>query len=367
MNKYKVCVYAICKNEEKFVDKWMESMKEADSIIVTDTGSTDHTVERLREKGAVVFEEKINPWRFDVARNVSLSHVPDDTDICICTDLDELLESGWREKLEAAWVVGTHQGNYLYNWSLKPDGTPDVQFTYFKVHTKKDYIWQFPVHECLKYIGSVPERKVFINGMVLNHYPDPSKPRSQYLPLLELAFEEQPESDRCAYYLGREYMYSQEWQKCIDTLKIHLSLEASTWEEERCASMRWIAKSYAELNNLAEAYKWYYRAIAEKKEMRDAYVEFAQLAYSQDDLLTVYFLTQEALKIKERSGCYINMGYAWDYTLDDLASIACYYLGMYEQAYIHIKKAMEMEPNDERLIKNLTFIEEKYSHKKTAE
>lgn len=53
-NKYKICVYAICKNEEKFVKTWIESMKEADKIIVLDTGSTDKTVERLREYGAEV-------------------------------------------------------------------------------------------------------------------------------------------------------------------------------------------------------------------------------------------------------------------------------------------------------------------------
>lgn len=33
----------------------MESMKEADLIVVTDTGSDDGTVERLREKGATVY------------------------------------------------------------------------------------------------------------------------------------------------------------------------------------------------------------------------------------------------------------------------------------------------------------------------
>ena len=49
MYKYKVCVYAICKNELQFVDRWMESMSEADLIVVTDTGSDDGTVERLRE------------------------------------------------------------------------------------------------------------------------------------------------------------------------------------------------------------------------------------------------------------------------------------------------------------------------------
>ena len=45
----KICVYAISKNEEKFVKRWTESMKEADEIYVLDTGSTDNTVNILKE------------------------------------------------------------------------------------------------------------------------------------------------------------------------------------------------------------------------------------------------------------------------------------------------------------------------------
>ena len=50
MGNYKVCVYAICKNEEQFVDRWMDSMSEADQVVVLDTGSEDGTVERLRAR-----------------------------------------------------------------------------------------------------------------------------------------------------------------------------------------------------------------------------------------------------------------------------------------------------------------------------
>ncbi len=50
----KICVYAICKNEEKGVDRWINSMKEADEIFVLDTGSTDKTVDKLKELGAIV-------------------------------------------------------------------------------------------------------------------------------------------------------------------------------------------------------------------------------------------------------------------------------------------------------------------------
>ena len=47
--KYKVCVYAICKNEEKFVKRWVRSMQEADDVYVLDTDSTDNTVKLLKE------------------------------------------------------------------------------------------------------------------------------------------------------------------------------------------------------------------------------------------------------------------------------------------------------------------------------
>ena len=55
----KICVYAITKNESKFVKRWVESMKEADDIYVLDTGSTDDTVDKLKELGVNVIQKEI--------------------------------------------------------------------------------------------------------------------------------------------------------------------------------------------------------------------------------------------------------------------------------------------------------------------
>ena len=90
----KICVYAICKNEIKFVDKWLDNMSEADYIVVLDTGSTDATYEKLKEDSrvTVVKQEVITPWRFDVARNKSMELIPKDADILVCTDFDELFD-----------------------------------------------------------------------------------------------------------------------------------------------------------------------------------------------------------------------------------------------------------------------------------
>lgn len=359
MHKYKVCVYAITKNESAFVDRWMDSMGEADLVVVTDTGSTDDTVEKLRARGAVVYEETVSPWRFDVARNLSLSHVPDDTDIAVCTDLDEVFTPGWRDAVETAWQSDTSMANYLFNWSLNEDGTPNTQLVYFKIHKKDAYIWKCPIHEYLAYVGNGAEKKVFVHGMVLNHYPDQTKSRGSYLPLLEMAVEEDPLGDRMRYYLGREYMYKERWQDCIDTLEIHLSLPSAWWQEERCASMRWIAKSYYELGNKQESYRWYYRAIAELPTMRDPYVELARIAYLEKDWITTFYASTAALQITEKSKAYINMGYCWDYTPDDLAAIACYWLEMYPRALVHAEKAISVAPDNKRLADNIEAIKKK--------
>ncbi len=363
MNKYKICVYAICKNELQFVDRWMDSMSEGDVIVVTDTGSDDGTVERLRARGAIVYVEEVKPWRFDVARNFSLEHVPEDSDICVCTDLDETFNKGWRECIERAWTPDTKMGRYLYNWSFKANGEPDVQFNYFKVHARKAAIWKNPVHEYLHYIGEQPSETVYIEGLVLNHYPDHTKSRGSYLQLLELAVAENPEDDRSMYYLGREYMYNSQWNKCIETQKKYLYLPSATWNEERCAAMRWMAKSYYKLGDIKSAYSWYYRAIAEAPHMRDAFIEFAKMGYELADWPTVFYMTEEALKIKNKSATYVNMGYSWDYTPNDLAAISCYRLGIYERSLFHAKAAIELAPDDKRLIKNMHFIEEKIKAK----
>lgn len=69
-------------------------------------------------------EEIITPWRFDVARNKSLNLLPDDVDICVCTDLDEVFNKGWRKELEKNWTQDTTRLSYIYNWSLDSDNKP---------------------------------------------------------------------------------------------------------------------------------------------------------------------------------------------------------------------------------------------------
>lgn len=351
MKKYKIVVYAISKNEEKFVDRWVDSMQEADEIYVLDTGSTDKTVSKLKKRKVNVKKKIIKPWRFDVARNESLKLVPNDADICVCTDLDEVLEKGWRKKLEEIWQDNITRLRYNYNWKLDENNKPIVNFYTDKIHIRDNYKWTHPVHEVLTYTNG---NEVFLttDEITLNHYPDNTKSRSSYLPLLELSVKEDPEDDRNMHYLGREYMYYQKWNECIDTLIKHLSLKTATWKDERCASMRFIARSYHNLNRIEEAKMWLDKAINEAPYLRDPYVEKAMLEYELENWNEVIKNCNTALKITTHTKCYINETFSFDNTIYDLLSIAYFYLDDIDNAIINIDKALKMEPDNERLLKN---------------
>ena len=357
MKKYKICVYAICKNEEKFVDKWYESMKEADEIYVLDTGSTDNTVDKLKKYNINVKTKIIKPWRFDVTRNESLKMVPKDTDICVCTDLDEVFNPGWREELERVWCENTTNCRYTYNWSLDKNNKPIVSFLYEKIHSRKDGKWVHPVHEILKYDNEV--FTVINEKIILNHFPDSKKSRSSYLPLLELSVQEDPNNDRNLHYLGREYMYYGKWNESIDTLIKHLNLKTSTWKDERSASMRFISRCYINLNRIEEAKMWLNKAIKETPYLRDPYIEMALLEYNLSNWEAVINFSNQALKINTHEKTYINEPFSWDHTVYDLLSIAYYNMGKYQLSLDNIKKALIISPDLERLINNKIIIEKK--------
>ena len=356
----KIVVYAICKNEEQFVDRWMDSMSEADEVVVLDTGSTDDTVQRLRDRGARVEVEVISPWRFDAARNRSMELVPEDADICVCTDLDEVFHPGWRALLEAAWRPGDSQAVYRYTWSFNPDGSEGVVFWYEKAHSRRGWRWTHPVHEVLTWTGEGrPGRKVTVEGMQLDHRSDPTKSRAQYLPLLELSVEEDPNDDRNLHYLGREYMYRGRWDDCIRTLERHLAMPSATWADERAASMRFIAHSWAMKGERQLARDWYLRAIAQAPHLREPYTDLALLLYEDGQWEGVLYFTGCALAITQRPRTYICEAAAWGSLPHDLRAIALFQTGRLEEALAEAREALALEPGNQRLADNVSLLERK--------
>lgn len=342
----KIAVYTIAKNEEQFVERWAESAKEADYRFILDTGSSDDTVARAIALGVNVAVGSISPWRFDDARNISLGLIPSDIDICIALDMDEVLVEGWREHLEQI-NPETTRPRYQYTWSWNGD-KPGLQYGGDKIHRRHGYRWHHPVHEVLR-TDRTEEVQEWI-GLEIHHHPDHSKSRGQYFPLLELAVEEDPFDDRNQYYLAREYFFNGMYDKAIDMFVKHLENPKATWGPERAASYRYLAKC-----NPARAQEYLEEACKEAPGRREALVELAQYYYEKKNWRMCKAIAFSAISITEKPLDYLCEEFAWGSLPYDLLAISCYNIGDKNMAYRYGVKAFELNPEDDRLARNIEF------------
>lgn len=350
----KIAVYCIAKNEEAFIARWAASADAADVRLVVDTGSDDHTVAAAEAAGCEVRHIAVTPWRFDHARNAALDLLPDDIDLCIALDADEVLQPGWREALEAQ-AAGLTRPRYHYVWSWNADGSPGLTYGGDKIHARHGYTWQHPVHETL--VCSGEERQGWIDGLEIHHHPDNTKSRGQYLPLLELAAQESPDDDRIAHYLGREYVYAGRYAEAAAELRRHLSLPAATWGPERAQSCLLLAQCDPD-----RADDWIAQAQAEAPHRREPWVAGARRAYERHAWPDCYDQAMRALDIASKPQDYICEPWAWGALPWDLAALAAHHLGQRVVAEALGARAVLLDPSDQRLYANLAYYSAGSTH-----
>jgi hypothetical protein len=346
----KIAVYAIAKNEEKHVKRFCESAKDADLIVIADTGSEDDTVPLAKDCGAIVHEINITPFRFDVARNAALALVPADVDICVSMDLDEMLLPGWRKEIEQCWSEDITRLNIGFDFGENRVFYPS------RAHNRHGYYWKFPCHEYIMPDSRVKDTCGHTSFVMMTHKPDDSKPRGLYLELLEMAVKEDPSCHRSCYYYGRELTFKFRWQEAIDELKRYLTLPTATWPLERSHTMRMIGASLEKIQQ--PGISWFRKAVAEEPGVRENWFDLAMLCYEKQRWAECYGAGKNAIEITQNIAQHTGAPQAWGFMLPDVIAIAAYHLKFKEEAIKYGRMALEMNPTDGRLKTNLKFYEE---------
>lgn len=342
----KICVYAISKNEEMFVERFCNSAKDADLILIADTGSTDRTTDLAEQCGAQVANICITPWRFDDSRNAALALIPRDIDVCVSLDLDEELQPGWREEIERVWTDGTTRLRYGFDWGA------GIVFKYEKIHARHGYRWTHPCHEYpIPYL--IDERYADTDMLMVVHKPDNTKSRGQYLHLLEMSVQEDPNDPRNAFYYARELSFHGQWERSIEECHRYLALPGANWPNERCYAYRVISRCHDELGNWDAAMSAARQAVIEAPYTREPWCEVAKLAYKRHQWPECYGAAMSALAIEHREWVYTVDPAVWGSLPHDYASIAAWHLGLKDEALKQAQIAVEKSPDDERLKKNL--------------
>lgn len=188
----KLCVYAICKNEIKYISAWLESVKEADEVVVLDTGSTDGTWEILQNSGVKCYQKIFTPFRFDEARNYALSLISKDCDICLPLDIDSTMTKDFCPRIKKNW-----KAEYGIMWLPRHFINTNRSGKWF-CHARKYTKWFFPVWEQIRFVGEVG----YCLDTIINCIWDIDRPsHDMYFSLAELGVKENPGNKYCLYVL----------------------------------------------------------------------------------------------------------------------------------------------------------------------
>ena len=340
----KIGIYALAKNESRHAAEWAAATAAADVRVVTDTGSSDDTRELLRGAGVTVAESAIVPWRWDVAWTQALCNLPADVDVAFRVDLDERPQAGWREAIEAAWDGEANNLVYDYWWSMKPDGSPLLQFHCDRVHARSGFVWRQATHEGLVCWSGEVRRKLAV-GLVVEHHRDPGKAHASDMTLLRVAVRESPADARARWYLAREMDYAHMPTAAAEFAGFLKMAGGSP--TERSYAFRRLASITGDPRHLE-------RAMKEAPAEPDAWERMALVAHHQERWEESATLAEQAIASPAATHATDPLAKA---RAAELASIALWHLGRRSDALTHAKSAAAQLHWDERIVGNAAAME----------
>jgi glycosyltransferase involved in cell wall biosynthesis len=343
----KVAVYAIALNESEFLERWYESAKEADCVLLADTGSIDDTVSEAEALGITVYRLKVSPWRFDDAKNTALNLLPFDIDVAVSLDMDEVLLPGWRARLEGLWSPGINIVHHRY----RHNGGPWQWHS--KIHARHGCKWTGAVHETLSWAEDGAES--WDAEIYLDEWQDTKKNRRGYLDLLLKKIEEGDTDWRTFYFLANEYITSGDVNSAIST-----RCQSYAYCNDGPLTKSYIAKNIAlnfVLQEDIESAKVWLGISYKQSQERETLYEIAKLYLSINEFEVAYKAANECLSILDRREGFTYSSEAWGAAPHDIAAVASYYLGKIDEALEHGEHALKLDPENQRLKTNMTWYE----------
>lgn len=246
--------------------KCLKSLEGVDEIIVTDTGSTDSTIEIAKQFTDKVFFHRWNDSFCD-ARNAAKSHATGDWILSI--DADEYLHDV--EKLKEAVEEAEKKNAIAVN--VKMIAEDNGQYFMFPRLFKNSprCWWNGNVHNHLSVLGEDIGDVRITHSYSPAHLLDPDRA----FRILKKDVKENG-GPREMFYLGREYFYRNQFEDCVITLGKYVQL--SRFLAEKADAFLIMAKSYWEMKDADSARDACVQALIINANFKEAILFMAKLA-----------------------------------------------------------------------------------------
>ena len=349
-------VYGICKNERHNIEQYLDSFGEADYVCLLDTGSTDGTWEYLQEKqktmkNLIIKQEEVRPWRYDKARNISMTIIPKETTMFFMADLDEVIkEKGWSKEVKGKWEPGFDRGMYDYNRDVGENDTVLRSIKEYRIHSKYWDHWENIVHEAL--VNKMGIKQFYIEtstpmNITVWHYPQEDK-KTNYAELCEADLKEFPDDYVMRLQLAIEYEILGNWGMALNHYMwlIENPNTLQGFEKARCYSG--VGKAFCNLNQVELALRYFSEGRLLFPHFADNYLDAAQVYYDLKQWDKVIELCNRALKnCPESFWCSVHDTNS--YYVYWMCGLSYSYINNYEKAIVYTSIAKAINPIDDIL------------------
>lgn len=273
----KVTLYAISKNEEKNIEKFINNSKKFFHTVVVDTGSTDNTVQLLRDAGIEVHEHPQTREEFDFAkaRNQALSYVK--TDWALSLDFNESVENFYPDNLNFISDSLTSIKHLRYDESENGVVSQSNE-VYVRLHRTKNYEWVNSVHEMPKFISTkeYPENKEVKSTIGITKKIKKSIDKEIfYLSICEREYEKDKNNSFYLWFIFNHYYAVQNYEKALEYGQEFLNISKSYFNSFRVICFIKCSQILLEFGDTQRGSNYAFHALSESMNMGEEYLEMS--------------------------------------------------------------------------------------------
>ncbi len=354
MKDMKLSVCLIVKDEREVIARCLEcALKFADEIVIVDTGSSDGTLEIVKEFTDKVYSYEWN-YDFSAARNYAFDKAGGE--FLMWLDADDVVTDENCEKIKKLMESDSQFDMAFLPYVAALDGDT-VTFVYYReriFRRKLNYKFSGAVHEAVEPSGRI----IYYDAEIFHKKVKAGNPLRNLVIYQKLIAQGICLNEREKFYYGRELLFNKMYRESIAVLEYFLNGDG--WTENKIEACINLFRAYSAVGRIQEGINCIFKSFLYAAPRSEACCILGGYFADKNDFNSAIYWYQSAINADNglKNGGFVNRDFCGFIPYIQLC-VLYDRLGDYKLAKRYNDLAGNLKPNNESYLKNKIYFEKK--------